>query len=56
MKTVAIQGREFPIVGFVQIEGQNYHVPLLDIRMMSDEREKELGAQSAAAWKKVAQA
>lgn len=26
-------------------------IPLLDIPMMSDEREKELGRQSAAKWK-----
>ena len=34
-------------MGLVHVEGQSYHVPLLNIRMMSEEREKELGAQSA---------
>lgn len=42
------------IVGHVQVKGIGT-VPILGIRMMSDEREKELAAQSAKKWEEASQ-
>ena len=50
MKTYKIAGKECPVLGTVTIKG--CPVPLLSIKMMSDER--ELGARSAEKWKGAA--
>lgn len=52
MKTYKIAGKECPVLGTVTIKGRP--VPLLSIKMMSDERERELGARSAEKWKGAA--
>lgn len=39
----------FPVLGYVQTEEYG-RLPVLDIPMMDDSREKELGAQSAGRW------
>lgn len=49
MKTCKIARKECPVLGTVTTKG--CPVPLLSIKMMSDERERELGAQSAEKWK-----
>lgn len=41
-----INGHAFPILGVLQIEGKP--IPLMNIRMMSDERERELARKGAA--------
>ena len=52
VETYKILDREYPVVGYVSTP-QTGTLPLLNIRMMSDERERELGAQSAAKWKEA---
>ena len=47
METMKIRDREHPVLGTVTVNG--YRVPLLDIRMMSDERERELGRKAVTA-------
>lgn len=47
-----MQDNKFPIVCNIEAEAFGI-VPLLGIRMMDDEREKELGKQSAKAWKEA---
>lgn len=47
-----MKSNKFPVVGHVMIEPLGA-VPILSIRMMDDEREKELGARSAQAWKEA---
>lgn len=51
-KTYKIAGKEYPVLGTVTIKG--CPVPLLSIKMMSDGRERELGARSAEKWKGAA--
>lgn len=43
----------YPIIGHVTT-AQYGRIPILGIRMMSPEREKELGVQSAKQWKEAA--
>lgn len=47
-----MQDNKFPIVGHIETEAFGI-VPLLGIRMMDGEREKELMEQSAQAWKEA---
>lgn len=47
METMKIAGRSFPVVGAIHIDGKA--VRLLNIRMMSDERERELGRKAVTA-------
>lgn len=47
-----MQDNKFPIIGYIETEAFGI-VPLLGIRMMDDEREKQLGKQSAQAWKEA---
>lgn len=42
----------YPVIGHVETKIFGV-VPILDIPMMNDEREKELGAMSAAKWKEA---
>ncbi len=46
METMKIGNREYPVLGTVTLNG--LPVPLLNIRMMSDERERELMQKGAA--------
>lgn len=46
METMKIDNREYPVLGTIAVNGQP--VPLLNIRMMSDERERELMRKGAA--------
>lgn len=55
METMEICGRKFDILDHVIVDGA-MTVPVLNIRMMDDQRERELAAMSAAAWKGVASA
>ena len=41
-----VNGYTFPVVGVLHVEGRP--IPLLNIRMMSDERERELARKGAA--------
>lgn len=52
MEVIEIAGREFAVLEHVEVQN-SVTVPLLDIRMMDDLRERELAAQSAARWKEV---
>lgn len=47
METIKIAGKSFPVVGAIHIDGKA--VRLLNIRMMSDERERELGRKVVTA-------
>ena len=47
METMKIRDREHPVLGTVTVNG--CRVPLLDIRIMSDERERELGRKAVTA-------
>lgn len=47
METMKIDNREYPVLGTIAVNGQP--VPLLAIRMMSDERERELMRKGATA-------
>lgn len=47
METMKIGNREYPVLGAVTVNG--CCVPLLNIRMMSDERERELSRKKAMA-------
>ncbi len=47
METMKIAGRSYPVVGAIHIDGKA--VRLLNIRMMSDERERELGRKAVTA-------
>jgi len=40
METYKVAGREYQVLELVNVKGQL--IPLLDIRVMSDEREREL--------------
>lgn len=51
--TMKIQGRSYPVQARIYIKPLSREIPLLSIRMMSDERERELGAQSAEKWKEA---
>ena len=53
MDTMTIQGQNYPVQKYIRIKPLGWKVPVLNIRMMSDERERELGAQSADKWKKA---
>ncbi|MCI8761333.1 MAG: hypothetical protein HFF28_00610 [Oscillospiraceae bacterium] len=46
METMKIGNREYPVLGTVTVKSQP--IPLLNIRMMSDERERELMRKGAA--------
>ena len=46
METMKIAGRDYPVLGIVTVNGQS--IPLVNIRMMSDERERELARRKAA--------
>lgn len=46
METYEIAGRAYPVSGYVHVEQLGRAVPLLDIRMMSDERWEELARES----------
>lgn len=50
METVKIDKYEFDVLDHVNLEN-SITIPLLNIRMMDDQRERELAAQSAAKWK-----
>lgn len=43
-----INGHTFPVLEVLHVEGLAQSVPLLDICMMSDERERELARKGAA--------
>lgn len=47
METMKIRDREYPVQGTITVNGQP--IPLLNIRMMSDERERELGRKVVTA-------
>ena len=47
METMKIDNREYPVLGTIAVNGQP--VPLLNSRMMSDERERELARRKGAA-------
>lgn len=47
METMKIMDREYPVLGTVAINGHS--VPVLSIKMMSDERERELSRKEATA-------
>ena len=47
METMKIRDREYPVLGTVTVNG--CCAPLLSIRMMSDERERELARRKGAA-------
>ena len=47
METMKIRDREYPVLGTVAINGHS--VPVLSIKMMSDERERELSRKEATA-------
>lgn len=47
METMKISGKEYPVLDTVTFRGQQ--IPLLSIRMMSDERERELARRKGAA-------
>lgn len=53
MDTMTIQGQNYPVQKRIYVKSLGREVPLLNICMMSDERERELGAQSADKWKKA---
>ena len=36
MNTVNICGKEYPVIGMVNVEGLDMHIPLVDMPMMSD--------------------
>lgn len=42
--TMTVRSREYPVLGAVAVNG--YLIPLLNIRMMSDERERELARKA----------
>ena len=46
METMKIAGVKYPMLGTITINGQT--IPLLNIRMMSDERERELARRKEA--------
>lgn len=52
MEVIEIAGREFAVLEHVELQN-SVTVPLLDIHMMDDLRERELAVQSAARWKEV---
>lgn len=47
METMKIRDREYPVLGTVTVNG--CCAPLLSIRMMSDERERELARKAGTA-------
>ncbi len=47
METYKIADREFPVLEMFDVNGHS--TPLLDIRMMSDERERELARKEGPA-------
>lgn len=47
METMKIGNREYPVLETVTVNG--HPVPLLNIRMMSDERERELARKAVTA-------
>ncbi len=47
METYKIANREFPVLEILNVNGHS--IPLLDIRMMSDERERELARKEGPA-------
>ncbi len=49
METVKIGSREFDVIEHVTLV-DSVTVPLLDIHMMDERRERELAAKSAIAW------
>lgn len=48
-ETMKISNKEFEILGYVSLKG-SITAPLLNIRTMDDQRERELAEQSADAW------
>lgn len=44
MESIKIRDREYPVLGTVAVNG--HIIPLLNIRMMSDERERELARKA----------
>lgn len=46
MENYEVNGHAFPIAGVIHVEGKP--IPLLNIRMMDDERERELARKGAA--------
>ena len=48
METMKIGSREFDVLGYINLKNP-ITVPLLSIRMMDNQRELKLAAQSAAA-------
>ena len=47
MENYEVNGRIFPVERMIHAEGKS--IPVLNIRMMSDEREKELARKGATA-------
>lgn len=47
METMKIGSREYPVLETVTVNGHT--IPLLNIRMMSDKRERELGRKAVTA-------
>lgn len=47
METYKIADREYPVLNVVNVKGQ--FIPLVNIRMMSDERERELSYRKGVA-------
>ena len=47
METMKIRDREYPVLGTIAVSG--HLIPLLNIHMMSDERERELSRKEATA-------
>lgn len=52
MEVIEIAGREFAVLEHVELQN-SVTVPLLDIHMMDDQRERKLAAHSTARWKEV---
>lgn len=52
LKTMKIAGRDFAVLGHVTLQN-SITVPLLNIPMMDDRRERELSDLNAARWKVV---
>jgi len=46
MEIYKIADREYPVLGTINVKGQL--IPLVNIRVMSDERERELARKGAA--------
>ena len=52
MEIIKISGRKFTVLEYIEFQN-SVTIPLLDIRMMDERRDRELADQSAARWKEV---